>query len=578
LRNDLGEILLQQGAINEDQLREALALIENRSLPLSRALVSTGAADERTVARALARQAHLPFVDLEGKTPPGRLTGLVDSVVAWEQEALPVSEKNGALVVAVSDPARVMVADTLHFLLDRPVSVALAAPAALRKAMERAYGSPAESRQAQEEPGEELESPVVRLVNQIFQEAVAARASDIHIEPFSKTVRIRIRVDGELRTLAEHPLDLHPALLSHIKVQAGLDIAEKRKPQDGRFEHVLGKRVLDVRASILPTNHGESCVMRLLDREANLLSLEDLGMSPAALEWFRRLIQRPNGIFLVTGPTGSGKTTTLYAALQTINHADRKILTVEDPVEYRIRGINQVQVHPRIGLGFARVLRSFLRQAPNVVLVGEIRDRETAETAIQASLTGHLVFSTLHTNDAPSAVTRLLDMGVAPFLLGASLQGVLAQRLVRRLCPDCSRMEPATPFECRLLDLPAGTSLVHAHGCRKCNRSGFRGRIGVFEWLDLDEELRQVLFRAQDPGAFRQAASKSPRWVPLFRDAAEKALKGLTTVQEVLRATRMESSQLPSEKESSGSDSVPESGSSQDDSPNATENIKKELS
>jgi len=566
LRKDLGEILLQQGAITEDQLREALALIENRSLSLDRAMVSTGAVDERTVTRAVARQAHLPFVDLEGKTPPGRLAGLLDSVVAWEQEALPVSEKNGALVVAVSDLARVMVADTLHFLLDRPVSAALAAPGALRKAMERAYGPPANGPQSREDSDREPESPVVRLVNQIFQEAVASRASDIHIEPFSTTVRIRIRVDGELRTLAQHPIDLHPALLSHIKVQAGLDIAEKRKPQDGRFEHFLGKRVLDVRTSILPTNHGESCVMRLLDREASLLSLEDLGMSPAALEWFQQLIQRPNGIFLVTGPTGSGKTTTLYAALQTINHADRKILTVEDPVEYRIRGINQVQVHPRIGLDFARVLRSFLRQAPNVVLVGEIRDRETAETAIQASLTGHLVFSTVHTNDAPSAVTRLLDMGVAPFLLGASLQGVLAQRLVRRLCPECSRKEPATPFECRVLDLPSGTSLVHAHGCPKCNRSGFRGRIGVFEWLDLDEKLRQVLFRTRDPGAFRKAAAESPRWVPLVRDATAKALRGVTTVQEVLRATRVESAELPAEDEASGSDSAPDSGSPRDDS------------
>ena len=260
-------------------------------------------------------------------------------------------------------------------------------------------------------------------------------------------------------------------MLSHIKVSGGLDIAEKRRPQDGRIEHRAGGRDLDVRVSLLPTNHGETCVMRLLDREANLLSLEDLGMTSEATAWFRNVIERPNGIFLVTGPTGSGKTTTLYAALQTLNRADRKILTVEDPVEYRIRGINQVQVHPRIGLGFARVLRAFLRQAPNVVLVGEIRDRETAEVAIQASLTGHIVFSTVHTNDAPSAVTRLLDMGVPPFLVATSLQGVLAQRLMRRLCPDCAVKEDATVLEQRVLGLTPGEQVSQPRGCRTC-RSG----------------------------------------------------------------------------------------------------------
>ncbi|RMH02769.1 MAG: type II/IV secretion system protein [Planctomycetota bacterium] len=549
LRKRLGEILLAQGAISEEQLRAALARQQNRSVPLGRLLVEAGAVDEETVARALARQARLPFVDLAGRRPPERLTGLLDPGVAWEHEVLPVAEKDDVLIVAVADPAKAVILDTLRFLLDREVTLALAAETPLRQALERSYGPPGGGRgratAAETAPAGD-EAPVVRLVHRMFEEAVAARASDIHIEPFADKVRIRYRVDGRLRVADEHPRDLHAPLLSHLKVSAGLDIAEKRKPQDGRIEHEAGGRVLDVRTSTLPTNHGETCVMRLLDREANLLSLEELGMGEQALAWFRRVIERPNGIFLVTGPTGSGKTTTLYAALQTLNRPDRKILTVEDPVEYRLRGINQVQVHPQIGLDFARVLRAFLRQAPNIVLVGEIRDRETAEVAIQASLTGHLVFSTVHTNDAPSAVTRLLDMGVPPFLIATSLQGVLAQRLVRRLCPDCAAEEEATPLERALLGLPAGARLRHPRGCRACQRTGYRGRVGVFEWLEMNEELREQLFAADDPNAFRSRAAACGAWTALAEDVRAKVLAGTTTVQEMLRVTRVE---IPTEEE-----------------------------
>ncbi len=546
MRKRLGDILLEQGAITEEQLRAALAQQQNRSVPLGRLLVEQGATDETTVARALAKQARLPFVDLAGRRPPARLAELLDSGVAWEHEVLPVAEKGETLVVAVGDPAKAVVLDTLRFLLDREVSMAMAAPAALRAALEAAYGPSGAGRREKRDEAPRAdadEAPVVRLVNRMFEEAVGDRASDIHIEPFADKVRIRYRVDGNLRVADEHPRDLHAPLLSHLKVSAGLDIAEKRKPQDGRIEHDAGGRALDVRTSTLPTNHGESCVMRLLDREANLLSLEDLGMTPAALQWFAETIERPNGIFLVTGPTGSGKTTTLYAALQTLNRSDRKILTVEDPVEYRIKGINQVQVHPQIGLDFARVLRAFLRQAPNIVLVGEIRDRETAEVAIQASLTGHLVFSTVHTNDAPSAVTRLLDMGVPPFLIATSLQGVLAQRLVRRLCPDCSVEEPATPLERRLLGLAEGAVLQHPRGCRSCRRSGFRGRVGVFEWMRMNEDLREALFQGTDPNRFRRRAADSGCWSELTSDVAAKVRDGRTTVSEMLRVTRVEASE-----------------------------------
>lgn len=540
MRSKLGEILQAQGALTEEALREALAAQKTRSRPLGLILIEQGHCDEVTVHRALAKQARLPFVDLEGKTPPGRLTERLASNSAWELEAIPVAEKEGRVIVAVGDPEKAVISDTLGFLLDAPVALAIAAPSALRSALERAYGAKdAPEDSGQEETADFEESPVVRLVHRMFEEAVQRRASDIHIEPFASKVQVRYRIDGALVVADEHPVDLHAPLISHVKVNAGLDIAEKRKPQDGRIEHRAGGRELDVRVSVVPTNHGESVVMRLLDREANLLSLEDLGMTSSALNWFREVIDRPNGIFLVTGPTGSGKTTTLYAALQTLNRADRKILTVEDPVEYRIKGINQVQVQPRIGLEFSRVLKAFLRQAPNVVLVGEIRDKETAEVAIQASLTGHLVFSTVHTNDAPSAATRLLDMGVPPFLVATSLQGVLAQRLVRRLCDACKVEEEATPLERQLLKLPEGAKLFHARGCAECTRTGYRGRLGAFEWLSMSERLRESLFQSADGGAFVAEARRGDSWTPLAADVEEKVRTGLTTIQELLRVTSM---------------------------------------
>ncbi|MDP6942158.1 MAG: GspE/PulE family protein [Planctomycetota bacterium] len=541
MRKQLGAILLAQGAIQEDQLRDALAQQKNRSVPLGQIFVQMGAANEETVARALALQARLPFVDLSGKRPPARLTALLDAAQAWELECVPVTEKGDTLLVAVADPSKVVVLDTLRFLLDRDVGLVMTSPAVLEEVLERVYGARAGSAQdLQEETPEHFEeSPVVRLVHGMFDEAVQRRASDIHIEPFNDRVRIRFRIDGKLEIYNEHPVDLHAPILSHLKVSAGLDIAEKRKPQDGRIEHTAVGRQLDVRTSILPTSTGETCVMRLLDREANLLSLADLGLTPRALEWFEKVIERPNGIFLVTGPTGSGKTTTLYAALQTLNRSDKKILTVEDPVEYRIKGINQVQVHPAIGLSFARALRAFLRQAPNIVLVGEIRDKETAEVAIQASLTGHLVFSTVHTNDAPSAVTRLLDMGVPPFLIATSLQGVLAQRLVRRLCPECSVEEPATELEKEILGLKKGAKLRHPRGCRSCSRTGFRGRVGCFEWLQMNESLRDLLFQGESLNRFAKAAEKEGAWSRLPEDISEKVISGLTTVNEMLRVTRV---------------------------------------
>lgn len=542
MRRRLGEILIAAKAITEEQLRAALALQNQRSVLVGQALIETGATDEDTVFRALAKQAVLPFVDLSERTPPERLTGLIDAKAAWELEVLPVAEKGESLVVAVSDPQKAVVIDTLNFLLDREVMLALTTPSGLKAALNKVYGAPEHAAgpvTTRAEEGDHEESPIVRLVHRMFDEAVERRASDIHIEPFHDRLRIRYRIDGKLVVAAEHPIEVFAPLISHLKVNGGLDIAEKRRPQDGRIEHRSMGRELDVRVSVLPTSHGQTCVMRLLDKDANLLSLPELGLNEAAHAWFRKLIERPHGIFLVTGPTGSGKTTTLYAALQNLNRPDKKILTVEDPVEYRIPGINQVQVHPHIGLDFSRVLRAFLRQAPNVVLVGEIRDRETAEVAIQASLTGHIVFSTVHTNDAPSAVTRLLDMGVPPFLIATSLQGVLAQRLMRRLCPDCSRPETPSVLDQQILGVDPARDVQRPVGCRKCNGTGYRGRVGAFEWLDMNQGLREALFHAKDPNDFVRAAAKSDQWFPLVTDAVHKATEGMTSVEEVLRITKV---------------------------------------
>jgi type IV pilus assembly protein PilB len=544
MRKRIGELLLDSGSITEEQLREALAVQKQRSILLGDQLIAQGSCDEQTVYRALAKQASMPFVDLTERTPASHLCEMLDAKAAWELNALPVADQKGELLIAINDPRQAVIIDTLNFLLDRDIRLVISSPEALKGAMGRAYGdSPqkgASSREVKEESSDE--APIVRLVNRLFEDAVVARASDIHIEPFADRVRIRFRVDGKLKLVDEHPIDVFAPLISHLKVSGGLDIAEKRRPQDGRIEHTVKGKELDVRVSVLPTNNGQTCVMRLLDREANLISLSELGMTKAALDWFSKLIERPSGIFLVTGPTGSGKTTTLYAALQTLNRADKKILTVEDPVEYRIPGINQVQVHPKIGLTFPRVLRSFLRQAPNVVLVGEIRDRETAEVAIQASLTGHLVFSTVHTNDAPSAVTRLLDMGVPPFLIATSLQGVLAQRLLRRLCEECAIESSASSLEQNILNVNATDKIMRPQGCKHCGGTGYRGRLGAFEWLELDESMRETLFQSDDPSAFTAVANSSSRLSRLSEDAICKAKLGQTTVEEVLRITKIDTS------------------------------------
>ncbi len=552
---DVEEILKSSGVLDEKTAQEAWRLARRKRVRFEEALLELGALDDRTVYKAVAKAAGLPFVDPSKGKIPQEVVDLVRPhiQVFLENRALPVLLKGGKLYVAVDDPVRTFVADNLGFLVGREVVCAIAPPAALERALEEVGRRGGASREEGAGPGgtgslprgkadlDDADAPIIRLVESTFQEALKMRASDIHVEPFEDRVRIRYRIDGVLRTVAEHPSHLHGPLVSRLKIMAGLDIAEKRKPQDGRILVQVEGRPIDVRTSVLPTNHGETVVMRLLDREANLLSLEALGFHPDDYVWFRRIIKRPNGVFLVTGPTGSGKTTTLYAALSELNRPDVKIITAEDPIEYHIPGINQCQVRHNIGLTFAKILRSMLRQAPNIILVGEIRDRETAEIAVQAALTGHLVFSTLHTNDAPSALTRLIDMGIKPFLVAASVQAVMAQRLVRTLCPKCKEAYEPAPSELESIGLtPAeveGAVVYRPVGCPACEGTGYKGRKGIFELMEMDGTLREMVFRKEPTYKLARYAVTSGGMNTLLKDGARKVLSGETSIAEVLRVT-----------------------------------------
>ncbi len=547
MTRDLGDLLISSGALTEAGLREALSLGRTGDVPLPEAILQLGLAGEAEVYRAIAKQNGIPFVDLDRGKISAAILQRIPAEVATEQGILPLMEKGDKLVVAIDDPFKRILADQLSFVTGCEVLCALATPSGHRRAMARYYGVAAGEEEVAAAMGSAEESddddaPIVRLVTRMFREALELRSSDIHVEPGHGRVRVRYRIDGILRDVAEHPEHLAAPLMSRLKIMAGMDIAEKRKPQDGRIGLKIGGRDIDVRASILPSNHGETFVLRLLDRSANLLSLRDLGFSDEDHSWFRRIISRPNGIVLVTGPTGSGKTTTLYAALQELNRSDVKIITAEDPVEYHIQGLNQVQVNDRIKLDFARILRAMLRCAPNIILVGEIRDLETAEIAIQAALTGHLVFSTLHTNDAPSALTRLCDLGVKPFLVSASVHALLAQRLVRRLCPDCAREYSPDEEELAILGLDTGLAgqrrLRRPQGCRQCEGTGYRGRIALYERLEMDPTLREMTFRGASLEDLRECAHSTGTLRPLLSDGARKVLEGTTSVTEVLRVAR----------------------------------------
>ena len=546
-RKRLGEILLQMGLVTPEKIEEALTHARRTGSRLGEALVDLNMVTEESVSRALCRQNKLPYVDLDKANLRDEVVDLVESKVVEEYNIIPVKKQGRQVIVAISDPAQVYQADGLQFVLNTEVRFALTTPTALNNAKAEYYGigekieRKGQAAVAAAEMEGDDDAPIIRLVHTMMEEALRARASDIHVEPLADRIRVRFRVDGMCFESKSLPKDIQGAILSRLKIMAHMDIAEKRKPQDGRIQVDLLGRPIDLRVSALPATHGESIVMRILDKEVALVNLQKLGFHEDDYARFQRIIKKPNGIFLVTGPTGSGKTTTLYAALQELNRPNVKIITAENPIEYHLKGINQCEVRHTIGLDFARILRSMLRQAPNIILVGEIRDMETAEIAIQAALTGHLVFSTLHTNDAASALTRLIDMGVKPFLVSTAVLAIMAQRLVRMLCPSCKAKYEPEPVKLRALGISAdqmeGQSVYKAVGCKECRHEGYRGRKGLFEMFEMDSRIRDLTFQSASTLELRGQARASCGMVTLREDGVRKILAGLTSVEEVLRVT-----------------------------------------
>lgn len=559
-RRGLLDFLLDKGYLGEDVDEETRALALRDERALGEALVKRGMLKKEDLAKAWAELLDVPFwprLHVEGIN--GSVLSQIPIHFARRHIIVPVKQGEEDLWVAVADPLALEPVDALRVRIGKRVRVALSFEDEILRTINRVYhesGDSAEQvladiqeldtahRLSELEESEDLleastDAPVIKLVNTILSEAVRLRASDIHIEPYQKELKIRYRVDGVLYNSLTPPRNLHSAIVSRIKVMAKMNIAEKRLPQDGRIRLRVADRDFDIRVSTLPTSFGERVVLRLLDKTSVLLGLEEVGLTAKQMELFERLISAPNGIILVTGPTGSGKTTTLYAALNRINSPDKNIITIEDPVEYQLPGIGQIQVNNKIGLTFAKGLRSIVRQDPDVILVGEIRDTETAEISIHAALTGHLVFSTLHTNDAPGAITRLIDMGIEPFLVSSAVNAILAQRLVRVICEKCK--EPYRPSARTIKEMgePEGEKdlvLYRGRGCDACLHTGYRGRTGIFEFLVLDDVLRGLILQTSDAATIRKAAME--RGMKTLReDGLEKVKQGVTTVEEVLRVT-----------------------------------------
>lgn len=561
--SDFTEILVRKGIVSSDQVSEAGQMVRETGMNLADCLTKLGYASGEDVMRAVAQFNKMDYVDLNEVDIPENIIELVPESVARENAVLPLDQDEDSLRVIVSDPFDIETIEKLRFILNRRVETALAPRESILESINRYYGQvEGESADSMlqeftdtaidfteteddeitsDEVVDENSAPIVRLVQLMIQEAVQLRASDIHVEPFEDAVRIRYRIDGVLVKRDSPPRRLLAAIISRIKILSKIDIAERRKPQDGRIKVTVGDKELDLRVSIIPTNHGQSAVMRLLDKDNIKVGVRQLGFSEENFRTFNSLIKRPNGIILVTGPTGSGKTTTLYAAMNSVNRPDRKIITAEDPVEYYLPGVNQVEVKHNIGLDFARIIKSMLRQAPNIILVGEMRDQETAQMGIQASLTGHLVLSTLHTNDAPSAVTRMVDMGVPGYLVASSVVAVIAQRLVRVICNKCK--VPFQPTEAQLAEagiteeMAREANFARGKGCGYCQKKGYRGRVAVFELMIVNSKIRELIFEARSSIEIRDVAVKNGMKT-LYDDGIRQVLQGVTTIEEVFRVAK----------------------------------------
>ncbi len=562
-RKKIGEILVNWGVLDQSALNEALRYATENGRRVGEALVELELCEEDDVIKALATQFGFEYIDLDNPEilDVKVVRDLMPADLILKHQVLPMEQEGNRLKIIVSDPLDLETLDLLRFRLAKDVVPALAPLGKIKRyidtfidrddrEMSKTLQSIDASFDLDKQEGDEValdedpDAPIIRLIDMIIGEAVRGRASDIHVEPMADRVRVRYRIDGVCQVRDDVPKNIQSAVITRLKILSGMDIAERRVPQDGRIKKQFGSTQIDFRVSACPAYHGESVVLRILRPESAQVGIEALGFESDNYQAFLRIIKRPNGIFLVTGPTGSGKTTTLYSALQELNRPDKKIITAEDPVEYNFTGMNQCQVRDEIGLSFPRILRAMLRQAPNIILVGEIRDREVGDVAIQAALTGHLVFSTLHTNDAPSAITRLIDMGIKPFLVASAIQAIMAQRLIRLICKDCKSEDPAPDkFVLRLLGITdadlEGQVLYKGVGCKSCGGTGYRGRMGIFEMLSMNAELRELAFNRAPTSQLRKAA-RAAGMRNLLEDGKIKILRGITTAAEVARITQAE--------------------------------------
>jgi len=554
-KNSLGKMLLKSGIITQDQLDKALREQKNSNKRLGHLLIDMGLVSEDDLLKVLGEQLDTPTVNLNDMVIDPDVVKILPEKVCQQYKIVPYLLEDNTLYIAMMDPLNYQVINDIKFIAKSDVKVALASEKAILKTVLQYYGLPdqmgemvkeVDDRILKETVQEEMDldklhdlaedAPVIKIVNLVILNAVKERATDIHFEPFERVFRIRCRKDGMLHEVSSPPLVLAPAVISRIKIMAGLDIAETRLPQDGSFQKKIQNKEIDFRVSIIPNQFGERAVLRILYRTTDLFNMESLGMVGNDLIAFEEAIKMPHGIILVTGPTGSGKTTTLYAAINKINRIEHNILTVEDPVEYKMFGVGQVEVKEEIGLSFSRALRSFLRQDPDIIMVGEMRDFETADIAIRASLTGHLVFSTLHTNDAPSSITRLIDMGIEPFLINATLRIVIAQRLVRKLCENCKESYDPPKDQLRQLNLPTDGSVkfYKAKGCEICNHTMYSSRIGIFEIIVMNDKIRELVTQKAPPHLIRKIATENGMST-LLKSGISLAIRGTTSIEEILR-------------------------------------------
>jgi MSHA biogenesis protein MshE len=551
----LGALLVEKGLITEDQLQFALSEQKKLGRKLGGTLIELGMIDEDSLLNLLSGQLGIPLIDLSNYNYSDEAAKLLPETLARRYRAIVLEDRADDFLVGMADPTDIYALDEIQDKLSKPVSQAIVREAALLENFDLVYRRTEEISALAEELGQDLsdagtdltdllqtemtDAPVAKLLQSIFEDAVQVGASDIHIEPDKDVIRVRQRIDGVLYEQVMKEIQIAPAVVVRLKLMSSLNISEKRLPQDGRFSMLVNKRDIDVRLSTMPVQYGESVVMRLLDQTRGALDIEGLGMPPDLLHRFRKNFHLPNGMILVTGPTGSGKTTSLYAALKELNQAESKIITVEDPVEYRLERINQVQVNPRIGLDFAHVLRTALRQDPDIIMVGEMRDAETVEIGVSAAMTGHLVLSTLHTNDTVSTATRLMDMGVEGYLLATTLRTIIAQRLVRKVCTSCAEDHSPDTFEAgwlqKTLEIDVSQHRYKSgRGCKQCGTTGYHGRMGVFELLDMNSELAEAL-RNNDSQGFVDAAHRASGYEPLISVAHRHASSGLTSIEEILR-------------------------------------------